>query len=260
MASAGATLFAGVFVLVGAAIALAGLANLRSWWTMRRMDPSGALSIEPGLGEFEGRAQSVGDTVTAPFSGAESLVCEFEVERYRPHRDGSNWNHVDGDQWAVPFELRGDAGQTVAVNPGEADTLLTEEFHVDTAEADALPDRVREYVDEELDEGSTSLEVGPIEIGGNRRYRFTEQRLDAGEEVYVLGPVERDPDAVRTAEARYAVAPPERGWRERLLGTPFVVADTGEETAQRRQLKRGAGLFLFGALFAAIPLVLLVAG
>ncbi len=259
MVSVGAALFAGIFVLVGAAMVVLGVVRLRRWWTMRRMDPHDGLTVETGLQEFEGRAHAVGQTITSPYGGAESLICTHKVERYSHGGEGSNWRRVDGDDWAVPFELRGESGRTVAVNPGNANHLLTEELHVDTREDESLPPRVQSYIDEELGEIDASFDVGPVSLGGDKRYRFTEKRLDDGEEVYVLGPVRPASGAVPTSEARYEIAPEDRGWRDTLFGTPFVVADVGEDRARKRQFKRGLGLIGFGVVFGGIPLLVLLA-
>jgi hypothetical protein len=260
MVSIVGTLFLGVFVLIGAALFVTGLLRLRRWWTMRRLDPSGPFSVDPGLQEFEGRAHPTDDTLTPPFTEAESLVCEYEVERHRHDDDGSDWHTVESDTSSVPFELRQD-GHTVAVDPDGAQQLLSTEFRVDTADDGDLPASVREYVDQHLggaDSIEPSVDVGPLELGA-RRYRFTEKRLDAGEDVYVLGDADRDTGAVPESDARLAVTGGEGGWRERVLGDPFVVADAGEDTAERRQLKRAVGLVLFGLVFGGLPLAVALA-
>jgi len=258
MVSVGGFLLVGIFVLIGGAITLFGAVRLRYWWTMRRMDPSDGLTVETGLQEFEGRAHAVGQTITAPYSGSESLICDHDVERYRKSSKGSNWRQVDGDEWAVPFELHGEGGRTVAVNPGDADHLLTEEFHVDTREDESIPSRVQSYIDEELGDVDASFDVGPVSLGTGQRYRFTEKRLDDGEEVYVLGPVRRATGAVPTSEARYEIAPEDRGWRDTLFGTPFVVADVGEDRARKRQFKQGLGMIGFGLVFGGIPMLVVL--
>lgn len=255
MASLELLLFGGVFALIGFLFVVAGVNGVRKWRTMRRVDPTDRV-LEPGLREFEGRARATGAPVTTPFTGSRSLVCKYEVERYDHDDDGSNWDTVTSGTEAVPFEIEG-TGSTIAVDPEGADYLLTEEFRIDTRDTNDLPPRVREFADTDLGTGST-FELGPIEIGG-RRYRFTEERLDEGEAVYVLGRAERG-SVPAGSDARLAVAPGDRNWRRRLLGDPFVVSDTGEKAAERRQLKRAAGFLLFGLVFAGFGLVAVVFG
>lgn len=257
MASVMLLLFGGVFALIGLGAVVIGANGFRRGWTMRRMDPS-EMVVEPGLQEIEGRARAVDEPVTAPFTGSRSLICEYRVERYSHSDRGSNWDTVESGVDAVPVEVE-HTGSTVAVDPENASRLLTREFRVDTATTDVLPPRVQEYADDTLDTGST-IELGPIEIG-ERRYRFTEERLDDGEEVYVLGPAERDPSSVPGGSgARLAIAPGERTWRQRLFGDPFVISDTSEKQATERQLKRAVGLFLFGLVFAGTGFAVIVLG
>lgn len=260
MASTGELAFLGVFVALGVAITGAGMLRLRTWWTMRALDPTGALSVESGLQEFEGRATPVEETVTAPFSGTESLICDHKVEAYDQDDEGSNWEPVEGGEQSVPFEIEQD-GRAVAVGPEGANYLLSDEFSVDTAREDDLPEGVQAYVGEEVDGGSKprhTLEIGGLEIDG-RRYRFTEQRLDAGEDVYVVGPAERDGTAVGGSDARLSVAAGDRGWFERLLGDPFVVADAGEDVAERRQLKGALLVLVLGLVVLGVSLFILFA-
>jgi len=76
--------------------------------------------------------------------------------------------------------------------------------------------------------------------------------------VYVLGPAERDPSAAPSvSDARLVIDPGERGWKETLLGDPFVVSDSGEEQAEWRQLKRGGILVGTGLLLAGFCALIL---
>jgi hypothetical protein len=257
MVSGTILLFGGLFLLVGLPLAAVGGSGLRKWWMMRRMDPNSTV-VEPGLQEFEGRAHAVDGTVETPFTGSQSLISVTHVERYSSSGEGSNWDTVTKDVETVPFEVE-QAGTRVAVDPEHANHLLTDEFQVDTRDTDDLPPQVQDYVDGNLDMGST-VELGPIELGG-RRHRFTEKRLDDGEEVYVMGPAKQDPASVPGgSDARLAIAPGERAWRQRLLGDPFVVSDTGEEGAIERQFKSAVWILLFGILFAGAGVAVIVLG
>lgn len=250
MVSAPILIFTGLFVLIGLPITVAGFSGLRRWNTMRRMDPNDMV-VESGLKEFEGQAHAVGETVTTPFSDSQSLICEHKVERYSTSGEGSNWKTVESDVDTVPFEIEG-GGETVAVDPAEASYLLTDEYQVEGREAEDFPSRVMEYAEETegVNAGST-VELGPVDLGG-QKYRFTEERLDDGEEVYVLGPAEMNPEsAPGGSDARLAIAPGDRSWREGFFGDPFVVSDTGEGQARKRQFKSAIVTFLFGLVWLA---------
>lgn len=248
--------FAGLFVLVGVAVIAVGGLNLKKWWTMRGMDPAGASVAGSGLQELEGRARPVDGTVTAPFSDTESLICEYKVESHQHDHDdpGSDWHTREHGTEAVPFEVEHE-GTVVAVDPEGAQRLLTRELRVDTGGAGDYPVGVQEYIS-----AGGSVELGPVELNSRGgRLRFTEKRLEPGEEVYVLGPAEQNTSASPDgSDARLAIAPGDRGWKKWILGDPFIVSDSGEGQAERRQLKRALMLALFGSIFAGIGLAVIL--
>jgi hypothetical protein len=252
----------GIFLVIGLVWAGVGLVKLRRWWTMKRLDPVGSTGAETGLQEFEGTAHAVDGTVTAPFSGAESLVCKHRVQRYRPNNDGSNWRTVEVTTDSVPFEVES-AGSSVAVDGQDAQHLFTEEYELDMTETEGVPDRIAEYMrrEHDIEDLDSSVGLGPVEMD-KHRYRFKEERLDDGEEVYVLGTVRRDPSLVpEQADARIAIRPSDQGLIESLLGDPFVISDSGEAEAIRRQYEKGRTATLVGlglAAFSALALFFVV--
>jgi hypothetical protein len=121
------------------------------------MDPNDVV-VEPGLQELEGRAHAVEEPVTAPYSGG----------------DGSNWKTVESGVDTVPFEIEG-GGETVAADPANANYLLTDEFRVRGRELDDFPPGVLEYAEENEGVGAgAAVELGPINLGGQRRRRGQE--------------------------------------------------------------------------------------
>jgi len=240
--------FASVLGLVGIVFISVGIVGFRYWWLMKRLDPQGPVAVEPGLREFEGRVRPVGEPIVSPFTETESLICRYEIERYNLDSDESNWRTVERDTLTTPFEIQ-HAGSTVAVDPTDAQCLITEEWSLDSREADDLPEAIRVYMDEGA--SGPSSELDSVDLDSDRRYRFTVDRLDAGEEVYVLGPVKRDLDAVPESDTEYVINP-DRSVLKKVFGNPFVIADTGEHRAEHRQLRSAVisivvGLFLIGA-------------
>lgn len=254
----------GVFLAIGLAWAGAGAVKLRRWWTMKRLDPVGPMAAETGLQEFEGTAHAVDGTVTAPFSGTESLVCKHKVQRYKHTSDGSNWTTIDTGTRTAPFEIES-AGSSVAVDGQDAKHLLTEEYELDIRETEDIPDRIAEYMRREHDikDLESSVNLGPMEMD-KHQYRFKEERLEDGEAVYVLGTVRQDPSLVPDrADARIAISTSNQGLIDSLLGDPFVISDSGEEEAIRRQYKNGRKTTLLGlglTAFSALALFFVVAG
>lgn len=238
-----------VFGVVGVGLIAVGASNLQKWQRIRNMDPGDAAAIDEGIQELEGRARAVEDTITAPFTGTESLVCKYKIEQRSAGGEshGSGWHPMTNKTESVPFEVeRG--GETVAVDPENAQCPLTREFRLDTSQTDEYPPGVQEHIENE-----------------NARFKFTERRLDEGEEVYVLGPAERTPSAVpEGSDAQIGIrqdAPEQQeGWREVYFGDPFVVVDAGEEQAKRRYLKRTLWVIGIGVVLVGIAVVAAVVG
>lgn len=259
------TVLFGIPVAVGVAVVGLGLLDLRDWWTMRRLDPAGPTAEYDGLCAFEGIASPVDDTVTTPFTETESLVSRWRIEKNR--NGDASWDTVREVTDAVPFEVE-DAGSTIAVDPTSAQTLLTTEYQTQVRhDEDDPPAEVAEFFQRLRDdnEAAWELEGGAVSVSDSEPelYRFTEERLDDGESVHVVGTARGDPGAIPDgSSASVALNPTTGGWRDRLFENPFLVSDGNESTAERRQLKRatvklGSGLVgtaVFSLFF--VPIVL----
>lgn len=230
-----------LLVVAGLLIVLSSLNTLRYWWAMRRLDPVGPVAVEPGLCEVTGRARPVGETVTAPFSERETLVCEWKIFSYSP--GGGDRRTEESGSLTAPFEIERE-GSTVAVESTDATEHLTTEFEFKSDDDDPPPE-----IQSFLEDNPTTVGIGSKEVRG-KSYRFVEKRLDPDEQVYVLGPVERDPEAVAESTARHTISVDQRGWLSTVFATPFIISDSGEKTAERRQLKQGLGLLGSGILFS----------
>lgn len=234
-------LIIGSIFLFGLGFVLSGLNGLRKWGLMYWKDPSDS-GPDPGLQEFKGRARAIDEPVTAPFSGSQSLICDWEVAR--PGAKAGTWKPVESDVESVPFEVEQGGQAVVAVEPYYQHSSLdiqkyhlTRELQADTRDTDDLPPRVQEYAEENLD--------------SEGRFRFTEKRLDEGDDVYVLGPAETDTSSVPgDTSAQLVVAPSEPSWLQSLQGYSFVISDSGEKRARRQQLKSAIIAIIIGLVFA----------
>jgi len=160
----GGLLVAGVVALLAIALLFSGFSSLREMRQLERTPRSLAAAVLPGEVHLSGRAQAVDEVLTAPDSGADTLYYSYLVEREERDSDGdTRWVTVSSDSRYVAFELQDESG-AILIEPGSA------EFDV--------PNRHQRY------EG---------------KLRYTEYRLDPGDEAFVFGYIDErsDPAIVR---------------------------------------------------------------
>lgn len=241
-----------IFVVASVVLIAIGGWKLRPAYYVYRGDITDVVTVERAEEpvELEGTAHTVDGTVTAPLTGTDCLVYEYEVEEYQSGGNSSSWKTVAEGSGSVPFRLEDDTA-SVRVEPEDADLALStdETFSVDGGEPE--PEPVEEFLETEsdLESEDTSLDLGVVEVstGNNRRYH--ERRLDPGGEVYVFGQSRYDVDARETMRDVNAVI-------EDGPETPvFVVADSCQYVAARRLAKPavfwivgGLLVFIFGLL------------
>lgn len=211
-------LFVGLFGLLGLAAVLSGLGQLSSWNTLRRSE-AGAVT-GTGMSEVEGTARPLDEALTSPHWNADSLAFEFKREEYDHDMDdeGSSWETEESVTDSIPFVVESPAGDVV-VEPSGANLLFEEQ-----------QEREGEY-------------------------RYTENRLDAGEQVYVAGEAVRSHDIDVDADGHKFVLTRTdtmiSGTIGSLFGSPFVLSDSGEDEAESRLLKSGIGATLAGVFILA---------
>jgi hypothetical protein len=252
----GLLLFLGLFVVAGLAIAATGVAHLRTWVLLKRGSAVSPGDASTGPVQVEGTAAVADRNLVAPFTETECLAFELEVEKYRHDDDGSNWKTKVREDHAVPFLVSDHTGR-VAVDPDGADTSLATEFRTVVDRDETPPDRVQRFLDQQgMEHESGSFDLGPLSLSTGDKHRFTERRLDVDESVYVSGEavMDRSIDGITPV----VEGTPHDSVRDRFRGVPFLVADTDEGAAERRQLKKALGRLVFGAIFAGIPLFFLV--
>ena len=152
---------------------------------------------EPGTlratGEFvacRGHAVAVGETIEAPFTGADCLGLDYEVTERQPFGIAWPWAdaYLDGGVATTAFDLESDRG-TIRVDPSSRRFTLDVPGEVVTVDADGgPPDRVRRFLE------ARNVPDTPEwlrSIPGLGRRRFVERRIDPGGEYVVLGRIER---------------------------------------------------------------------
>lgn len=274
-----------LFAGLGAVVTAVGVAYLRAYWKLRGIDPTDVIAVsadQEGV-ELEGRAYPVGEAYQAPFSGTDAILCEWSAERYDTRGDDSSWRTIDSGQEYAPFLLDDGTGEIV-VDPNGAEWTLDRDFDVQTDPESQPPLEIRRYLE---DTSVDSLYRTPEDERRTEKRRYRERRLDAGEEVYVYGPVREGPiRGVPDTEGRpviksdQAAAEPAVEGRATTMLTPgilpgvgdpeetfslgaagevdiFTISDSGEAAAQRKLLKRGAMVTVFG-LFVVVMVVLVL--
>ena len=236
-------------VLIGGVFLAFGLAELRNAARIRGEDPDPAMdATRGGPVELEGVARDAGETVTAPFSGTDCLLCEYEVLEYKSSGKHSSWQTVAEDIVGVPFHLEDDTG-SVLVDPEGASPNLAEEMDRKIEGGETPPARIQEFVldDPDLDSEDETYDLGVVELSPGNDRRYVERRLDVGSAVHVVGTARAAVDAPAPLGSVNAVIDaPEVGdgsllgrWRRRAAGRPFTIADAGEGQAAWRIAKSG---------------------
>lgn len=238
-----------VFGVVGGYLLLGGGRRLADVSHILRSDPYPVRDLHGYRGpvEITGRAVEGDDgTVTAPFTGSRCLAYTYEVEELRSQGKGQSWETLDTGMAGVDFVVDDGTGR-VLVNPEGADIHL-ESQSVTVPARTELPDRLAEYVAAtdavEPQDKTVTLLVTEMDVGNKQR--FTERRLDVGEDVYVYGQARRGPSVE---------------WGSNLVdamvgdgdGTPvFVISDTDERGTAWRIARGGLWRAGLGVVFVGV--------
>lgn len=209
---------------------LVGIGRLRTWYQLRGM--SAERVTDTGFVEVEGTAKQMNETTTSPMTNTESLVYNFSIQEQEVDDDGTTrWRTVKNDSGSVPFVIEMNDGSIVV----DADQLDGEDTYLN----------------------------GPEEHQGGKKH--TESRLDPGESAYVAGTAVHASEVdystgshqfVLTADSDSPIPIDLAG----LVNNQFILSDSGEEQATRKQLKDGLLLLISGCAvlvgiiaFAPVP-------
>jgi hypothetical protein len=243
---------------VGVYLLIAGGRQLRTVYHILRNDPVPVRDLHGHRGpvEIEGSAVESDDgTVTAPFTGSPCLAYTYEVEELRSSGKNQSWQTLDTGMGGVDFVVDDGTGR-VRVDPSGADIHL-ESHSVTVPAGTELPDRLAQYVEstDAVEKQTRTVDIVITKLAVGNKQRFTERRLDVGEDVYVYG---------------QATAGPTAEWGSNLVdalvgdgdGTPvFVISDTDERGTAWRIARTsiwriGAGIGMVGIAAAVIASIL----
>lgn len=249
---------------IGGLIALVGAGYLQTYTRVRKIDPVDIQRLTDTDGEVElsGTARPHEETSRSPFTDTECLAHEWEAKRYRGGGRGPDWSTLDSGATRHPFRLDDGTG-TVLIDPNGATLELLTEETIEVEPSESPPPAVSAYLDQ----------TDSIEHEQTRTRRYTEQRLERGDDVHVLGPVRRlahSVDMPGDADAIIGVSNPDRGFTVGEDGLSelvdqiktdtmrFVITSGDERKAERHLLKKGLFISGFGIVFALIPLLLVL--
>lgn len=259
----------GLAALIAAVLVLYGARELRLASQVLRSRPDSVLDATGGGPvELRGRAEPAGKALRAPFTGTPCLAYEYEVEEERSTKNGTTWRAIDSGDRYVPFLLDDGSGKILVEPPG-ASVRLSRDAHITVEGGTEPPERIARYIEatEDVDCQNTALDLRLFELKTGTDRRFTERRLDVGEEVHVLGTARYDTTVSRTSgQVNAAVGLDEAArssgrWarlRRRLFGYPFVVSDRSERDLGVLAALFGIGAVLGAVLVVALPLLWLL--
>jgi hypothetical protein len=171
-------------VAFGLGLVIAGYAahSLPRYYAVRAGTPAAA-GDAAGRVTVRGTATPTDGSTTAPVSGRDCLVCETRTEGRirRPKLSAEFWAATAATVDAVPFAVADDSGR-LRVDP-------------DGARLAVDADDANEGVADGAGAGAGAGAIGP-------RARRVEHRIEAGDEVVVVGRVREDTDGERVLDAR----------------------------------------------------------
>lgn len=238
--------FSAVFVVVGAYQLNRGRIERAKSARIARTETTDIRDLQPGPVEVKGVAQPTEDerTVTSPISRQSALATTVEVEEWESNgQGGGSWETKHEERHAVPM-LVDDGTGTVRVDLPVDGELNVEKTQTEVGSGDEPPAEITRYIESEaeIDEASRRS-IGPLSIGDRRRY--SEGRIESGEELYVLG---------RVREER-------GGWGEReyVIDEPtasgdFILSDKSEAELVREGKRSGLVTIGIGAIITLVGL------
>ena len=135
-----------------------------------------------GYVEFEGVAQPIkGKTLTAPLSGAACLWYHARLDEWKKGHKDYSWHVVQDTISSAPFLLQDNSGPCVVI-PYGAEVTYTDHsvwFGPGPAPDDRNPPRVAF--------GTSAVSSAIVYGMPDKKYRYTEERIYAGDPLYALG-------------------------------------------------------------------------
>lgn len=210
-------------VLVGLLLVWYGFHRHRQRRLMEDTATSEVESAAVGAVELTGAVEPAAGTVTAPLTGEECVVVDYQVEEYKRHDDlAKEWVTVEGDVLAEPFYMNDGTGRMLVDPPGSStnydvseENRAREEYESTAAQPDALDAFIVEHTD-----------LSPTS-GYSRRY--TQEVIPVGEEAFVFGDAESAADVEVVLDGVEPASEPELVVTEDDDTEMLLISDKREE-------------------------------
>ena len=180
--------------LDGAALVLGLLSAGSSYFAWNEWDKYQAIkntprstvrSIAMGRTELHGTIKA-NKPLRAPLTGSKCVAYTYKIEEHHHDDDGSDWHTVKQGSDQATASLKDDTG-TVTVNLNGVSIEQGTTWQEDNSTWDDPPENLEKHL-EQLDVDHEGW------FGLNKRMRYTETRINQGDQVYLLGTARDNPD------------------------------------------------------------------
>jgi hypothetical protein len=182
MALDGAALILG---LITAFVAYLAWNEWDKYQAIRNTPRSTVRSIAMGLTELHGTI-TADKPLEAPLTGKECVAYTYKIEEHHHDDDGSDWHTIKQGNDQATASLTDDTG-TVTVDLNGVSIEQGTTWQEDSSTWDDPPKNVEKHL-ESLDVDHEGW------LGMNKRMRYTETRINHGDQVYLLGTARDNPD------------------------------------------------------------------
>jgi hypothetical protein len=215
-----------------------GIKNLAMKRLIQDMPTSTIRSVAMGPVEVKGKVVAGDDTLVAPFSGKKCVYYRYMIEEKLPDKD------MDKDRWKIitkgmegrQFKLKDSTGQ-VAVDPTGAKVEVGGQFDASSHIGVDPPERIMKFCKD------NKLKFENF-LGMNKTWRYTESRIEVGDELYVMAEATSNP-AVEAGSAKTS--------DERILlknGKVFYITTKSEKDVVKSFQFKGVGFIIVGGIVA----------
>ncbi len=165
-------------IVFGILLFLSGFDTLKRKRMIESTATSKIRSLAVGLSEIYGKAITKKEPMIAPFSGKPCVYCKYRLEEY-DWKAKYDWTTIKEGTMGTEFFLKDDTG-SVEISTKDAILDIPEQYRMEIGRKSKIPKILLDYLLEN--------KIEYKRIGGlNKKFLFTETRIEPNESLYVLG-------------------------------------------------------------------------